>query len=503
MTLLPPTSDFTDLDFESLRLRLQSLVSSVFPDWTDFNVANFGNLLLELYAFTGEIVTFYLESQARESRLTTAMQRKNVIALAKLLGYKLAGARAATVDIEVRLLAPSAADVVIPTGTVVRTQEVVSPVRFQLLAPVTIAGGANPPVATGTVEHSETHEELFESTSLAHQALPLTHAPFLDGSVQVLAGNGTFAEVESFLDSGPSDLHFAVVVDQNDRAALRFGDGLQGVIPTGTIRVTYKTGGGPEGNVDAERIVVIEGSFTDAFGNPVQVAVTNPQPASGGTPRQSIASARVLAPASLRTLNRTVSREDFENNARKLPEVARALMLTSNEDTTIGENSGILFVIPRGGGMPSQALKDKVLHQVTVVFPCTITFVVSVQDPVYRTIDVHARVFLRPGANAATTRQRIEQTLGEFFAISRPDGTPNPRVDFGFYIQDADGEPAAEVAWSNVLAVIEGVPGVRKIGDADDDFLLNGASDDVPLAQREFPVLGNLHIVNGDTGGLL
>jgi predicted phage baseplate assembly protein len=475
----------------------------VFPDWTDFHVASFGNLLLELYAFTGEILTFYLESQARESRLTTATQRKNVIALAKLLGYTLAGARAATADVEFRLSAPPAADVTIPAGTVVRTQEVVSPVRFQLLEPVTIARGANPPVATGTVEHSESHEELFESTSLAHQALSLTHAPFLDGSAQVLAGNGTFAEVESFLDSGPGDLHFAVIVDQNDRATLRFGDGLQGTIPTGTIRVAYKTGGGPEGNVDAERIVVIEGSFTDAFGSPVQVSIVNPEPAAGGTPRQSIASARVLAPASLRTLNRTVSREDFENNARKLPEIARALMLTSNEDTTIGENSGILFVIPHGGGMPSQALKDKVLHQVTVVFPCTITFVVSVQDPVYRTIDVHARVFLKPGVNAATTRQRIERALKEFFAISQPDGTPNPRVDFGFYIQDAEENPVAEVAWSNVLAAVEGVPGVRKIGDADEDFLLNGASDDVPLAHREFPVLGQVTLVNGDTGGPL
>jgi hypothetical protein len=128
---------------------------------------------------------------------------------------------------------------------------------------------------------------------------------------------------------------------------------------------------------------------------------------------------------------------------------------------------------------------------------------VSVQDPVYRTIDVQARVFLKPGANAQVTRQRIEQALKEFFAISQPDGTPNPRVDFGFYIQDAEENPVAEVAWSNVLVVVEGVPGVRKIGDEEDDFLLNGSSDDVPLAHREFPVLGQVTLVNGDTGGLL
>jgi hypothetical protein len=42
MAQLAQATDYTDKDFDSLRLRLQSLVRSVFPDWTDFNVANFG-----------------------------------------------------------------------------------------------------------------------------------------------------------------------------------------------------------------------------------------------------------------------------------------------------------------------------------------------------------------------------------------------------------------------------------------------------------------------------
>jgi hypothetical protein len=89
--------------------------------------------------------------------------------------------------------------------------------------------------------------------------------------------------------------------------------------PSGTVSVTYKTGGGSVGNVDAERIVVIEGAFKDAYGNPVQVSVRNPLPASGGADRQTVASAKLLAPESLRALTRTVAREDFEINARRLP----------------------------------------------------------------------------------------------------------------------------------------------------------------------------------------
>ena len=138
-----------------------------------------------------------------------------------------------------------------------------------------------------------------------------------------------------------------------------------------------------------------------------------------------------------------------------------------------------------------------------MVYPCTLTFVVSVQDPVYRVIDVHARVFLRAGANPAAVRKSIEQALASHFAITLPDGRPNPEIGFGFHMKNAAGEPAGEVAWSDVLATVEAVPGVRKIGDRDEDFLLNGRSDDVLLAHREFPALGTVTLINGDTGGML
>jgi len=134
LAVLPPSVDYTDKDFDSLRARLIALLQSVFPDWSDFSVASFGNLLLEMYAFVGDVVTFYLDNQARESRLVTATQRKNVIALARMLGYKLHGAQAATAEVTFTLARPPSADVVLPAGTVVRTQEVTEPVRFQLLS---------------------------------------------------------------------------------------------------------------------------------------------------------------------------------------------------------------------------------------------------------------------------------------------------------------------------------------------------------------------------------
>ncbi len=84
MTLLHPGVDYTDLDFDSIRLRLIGLVKESFPEWTDFAVASFGNILLEMYALVGDVLSYYLNAQARESRLATATQRKNVIVLARM-----------------------------------------------------------------------------------------------------------------------------------------------------------------------------------------------------------------------------------------------------------------------------------------------------------------------------------------------------------------------------------------------------------------------------------
>jgi len=463
VAVLPTSLDYTDKDFDALRARLIALVKSVFPDWSDFSVASFGNVLIEMYAFVGDVVTFYLDNQARESRLSTATQRKNVIALARMLGYKLHGARAATAEVLLKLARPPSADVVIPAGTVVRTQEVTEPVRFQLLADVTIPAGADPPELLCVVESSETRTQLFDARGLVDLDILLDHAPYLDGSAVVSAANGVYVEEDSLLGSEPNDRHFMVLVDQNDRATIRFGNGTSGAPPTGTVQITYKTGGGAGGNVDAGRLVVIEGAFADIHGHPVQVSVTNPSPATGGADRQGVASAKLLAPESLRTLTRTVTREDFEVNARRVPGVARSLMLTSNEDPTIAENTGILYVIPEAqapGAMPTPALKNLVLQQVTEVYPCTLTFQVSVQDPVYRVVEVAARLFLRQGFAGSDVRDRVRANLASYFRVSEQDGTPNPLVDFGFNIKDAEGSAVGAIAWSDLFNVIRDTPGV-------------------------------------------
>lgn len=504
MSLLPtPIVDYTDKDFDSLRERLYALIRSVFPQWTDENVLAFGNILVELFSHVGDMLTFYQDNQAGESRMVTATQRASVIKLAKMIGYELPGATAATATVRIYLpngVTPGSVD--FPAGTVCRTREVTDPVRFQVLSPVTIPPAADPPEIYANIEHSESRQDIVGSSDLPDQRFILSSTPFLDGSLDgnVTTTQGTWTEVDSFLDSGPTDRHFAVEVDQNDRATVIFGDGTNGIIPTGDITMDYKVGGGDDGNVEQGEIVIVEGSFQDSFANPVQVACENAAKAAGGGPRETVEAAQVNAPQSLRVLNRTVAREDYEINALRVPGVARALMLTSDQRSTIDENAGFLHIIPTGGGQPSEALKDDVLEMVTQTYPNTITFHTTIDGTDFLPVNLQATVYLRQGQNASTVRQALLDNLDAFFAITNPDGTPNENVDYGYNFKDSDGNPAGEVAFSDVYNVVRDTDGVRKVGDQYDDFLLNGSDDDVPLEIWEFPVIGTVTLKNGDTG---
>jgi hypothetical protein len=497
----PLELDYTSLDFDSIRERLMQLARSTFPAWSDFEVASFATTLLEMFAFVLDVAVYRVDQNARESRLVTATQRENVIAHARTIGYRLRGAAAATVPVELSLARVPPADVTVPAGAVMRTEDVPDPVMFQLLAAVTVRAGQDPPKVSGVAEQSESHQQLVDAVGTPYLEVALERAPYLDGSISVTDGAGTWTEVESLLASGPADRHFTVSVDSLDRATLRWGDGRNGLPPSGTLTLAYKSGGGTRGNVEPGAIRVLETSILDARGQPVTMSVTNPDKANDGVDRETIDHAKIVAPQTLRAPARCVAREDFEIRALEVPGVGRALMLTSNEDGTIAENSGDLVIVPRGGGTPSQALLDAVMHQATVTYPRTLTFELRAMVPAYRTVNIEARLRLRPGAAPADVGRRIRDRLAAFFAPSLPNGTPNPEVDFGYYLR-AEDELEGRLAWSDVANLVLDTPGVRKLADGAIDLRLNGVAADVELAVRQFPQLGEVVLIQADTGAL-
>lgn len=506
-TITQRASDFTNRDFDSWILELRGRANLAFPGWTDFNTANFGNVLLEMFSHTLDVLSFTQDQQHHERFVVFARLRRSMILLGKNVGFALPGAVAGTVDLEITFTDGQARadDLVVPSGTVITTAE--GDVEFDLTQDALIPAGQIQ-IASTPAENARERSDSFVADGSPDLPVTLSSIPFLDGSADgnVVAGVETFDEVANFLQSGPLDLHFVVDVDEDDRGTIKFGDGINGKIPSGAGTVLYKTGGGASGNVDANTLVKFRDGnrFPTLTGENVQLAVRNPSSVADGVDRMSVEEARVAIPASLRTTgNRSVTTLDFEDNARKVRGVARAMMLTSDDDPSIPENTGKLYIVPVGGGLPSAPLKTQVLDFIVDEFPPTLTFVFSVEDPVLNVVSFDVEAFLTLGVTEPEARTAVEAALDAFFSLLDADGSQNLQIDFGFKIRTLRMDPGAalgEIPWSDIFNAVrdaETPAGVRVFRSVDEDTFV--PADDVLLNDTEFPILGSILLTNSDT----
>ncbi|HEV2088483.1 MAG TPA: putative baseplate assembly protein, partial [Cryptosporangiaceae bacterium] len=189
----------------------------------------------------------------------------------------------------------------------------------------------------GTVDaaHAETvrGEIVGLSEGVPGQRFPLRQRPVVPGDeplVLEVAGGDDWEEwraVEHFADSVPEDRHFTldhVAGEVVLGPAVREPDGTlrqYGAVPAkGTpLRLrAYRTGGGRRGNVARGMLKVQRDPI------PFVTRVENRHPASGGVEGETVRNAALRGPLLLRTRDRAVTAEDYEQLAHEAaPDVAR------------------------------------------------------------------------------------------------------------------------------------------------------------------------------------
>lgn len=497
--MIRPTLDYSDRDYDALFARLDQLTTVAWPNWTDKQRANFGNILIQAFAFVGDVLNKYQDNQALETRWTTAKLRKNLIALASLIQFQPEGVTAAKAEEVFSLEVPAAGDVFLPAGSQVSTREVTAPIRYQLLEDLTILAGNTE--VSATVENSEFASDTFVSTGAPNQSFTLSRSPVIDGSVTVTAADGDYVKVDSLLDSTASSRHFVVSLDSTGRQRVTFGNGVNGAIPVGTATAPYRVGGGSAGRVDAGTLRRLLGTFTDSLGNQVTINVNNPLAAQGGSDAQSAESIRSEAPRAARVNKRSIAREDFEIVAEQVPGVARALHLARAEDPTIQINQGLMYIVPQGSGTAGAELLEAV-HDAFIEYPYWSSYDLQLFSALYQPVNVTARVWPSNQVTLEVMRANIVAGLTEFFRASDDENVKNERIDFGWYM-NRRGVGGALVPWSDVQNVVRDAIGVAKVGAGQGDFMLNSQRADVTLGIRHFPKLGTITVINGLTGEVI
>ena len=255
------------------------------------------------------------------------------------------------------------------------------------------------------------------------------------------------------LDPAAGEVLLAPAVREKDGRLQYYGR----VPPKGTaLRLReYRVGGGRRGNVAGGALHVIKSSV------PYVDRAVNRRPASGGVDAEGIENAKARGPLLLRTRDRAVTAEDYEELAREAaPRVARVRCVPARDGGEAGTVR--VLVVPAVGTDSSGRLRfeqlqpdDETLAKIATELDRrrVVGARLTVEPPFYRGLTVVARLTARPAADRERLRQDALDALYRYFhpTVGGPDGDGWP---FGRPVQAGD-----------VFAVLQRLPGCELVDD--------------------------------------
>jgi len=343
----------------------------------------------------------------------------------------------------------------------------------------------------GTVQavHAETvtEEVLGLSEGVPGQVFRLARGPVVsDGEpieVEVAGGSGweRWQEVESFagcdtdsqafrIDRATGDVNFGPAVREPDGTLRYYG----AVPPKGApMRVAvYRVGGGPAGNVSAGAIRVLRSTV------PQVDRVVNRRAAIGGVAPETVDEAKLRGPLALRTRDRAVTAEDYDQLARAAaPQVARVRTVSAR---SADEADGVrVLVVPAASADAEGRLRFEDLVPTPETLEAVATHIeerrtvgarVIVEPPFYQGVTVVATLVARPRTSSEELQRGAVLALNRYYSplTGGPDGTGWP---FGRPVQAGE-----------VYAVLQRLPGTELV----EEVVLFGA--DPVTGKRGNPV---------------
>lgn len=155
------TFDYTSRDYLSIRQDLINRAAINIKEWDTSDASEFGNVFIDLWAYMGDVLHFYIDRAASETFLSTATQRESVLAIANLMDYSPASSRSARGTCTVKLTS-------FPTENV----------KTYTISSATVTGSYA--VYTTSSNHNLTPNQLVSISGCAPTAFNITNVPIYD-----------------------------------------------------------------------------------------------------------------------------------------------------------------------------------------------------------------------------------------------------------------------------------------------------------------------------------
>jgi hypothetical protein len=401
MNINNPWVGYLDRSFSNIKASVLKRLRVLAPEITDYSESNPLVILVSIFSGITEMLNYYIDSQAREVFLATARKFDSLIKLSRLVNYRIKASISASVDLtfttydsDGETIVVNSTPIVIPMNTAIATS---SGIQYLTTREAKILPGFfNVSVpARQRVIHGIT--SLGVSTGAADQqiALPLD---FEDGTLYVQVGGVTWDYKEHFGFSLPTSQHFTVIIGLSYSPYLLFGDNIHGAIPTAgaTIEIAYRSTSGIRGRVPAQTLTEIVSTLTIPSGETqiAEIGVTNINASASGLDVESTELLRKSIPLSIRTLDRAVTEQDYNDIAKLAPSVDKAKVFFN-----CGKKVKI-YVAPIGGGIASLPMMADILAFMNVRKMITTFIDIQAAGETYIGMDI-----------VATSRFRINTQL--------------------------------------------------------------------------------------------
>lgn len=506
--------DYTSRDYEALKADLIDLINlRTNYNWEADNPSDLGSVLLESFAYMGDIMSYYLDRVANETSIDTAVKTETLLRFAELYGYKPSGPTPAQVTVTFTNNGDSS--VSLPVGTQVmapltygnysevyfETTEAVIALQAGQSIGVTAREGktvnTDRPDLISPTTYKPLPVSLGTSDGTGNQEFLLFDTGIVDNSLVVYVGQGSaftpWTYVDSLVNASPLDLVFTTRLNSDGTTSVVFGNGVNGAIPASNQLVSslYKTSLGIAGNIIAnsiQEVTFIPGS--NNFELLSLVSAANNSAAVGGADADSGNQLRKKIKAAIISRQRAVTLDDYEYLANLVPQVGRT--------KAVGEiyTNITLYMQPQDDGTITPGIVNGSATSSWTQISGTVSTYLANKIPVGTTVTVQAPTYVPLYLTMSLTLNNSYKQSVVKLAISKA------LLNAGGLFSYEKNEFGRTIPVSSVIALVAQVPGVEAVELTKFNTTNAASVGTISLSAGQIGYLLPTNLVYNVTGGI-
>lgn len=427
---------YTNQDYWSLKSRLMELINLKFEkNFNDFNESSLGVMMVEVWAFIADTLSFKIDQLANELFIDTVSEASNAFRIAKLVGFKPTPPIPARAMFTGSLMFPMTNDIVLDTPLAIHYMIPGMGDQMMELFPADAAG--NPiineritfPAGSLTINNvvgiqGVTLTRDFKGNGSPNQILSLGEGHVLAKSVRVFVDGKQWEEVDSFTENNPLP-QYRIEYGPYYACEVIFGDNKSGIMPplNSQIQVVFRRGGGSSGNIITGSVNTSINTHIPGHSQLMVINFKNYTKGEFGYDGDTIEDIRRKLPIYLNAQNRAVSGTDYQYLAENFSTayhgaVGKALATVRNSGC--GGNIIDIYILARDGDrlmQSNQSLKDDLYKTMSAKKMFTDYICIKDGEIVWVDIIIDIVVDVSERRSEDTIREKIDRRLAQLFQL--------------------------------------------------------------------------------------